>query len=61
MIRSSVSFLLLLVIFLICGSAEARTSDYRRAQTLAKTDPLEAEALFERFMRETPNGKVRRA
>lgn len=61
MIRSSVSFLLLLVIFLICGSAEARTSDYRRAQTLAKTDPLEAEALFERFIRETPNGKVRRA
>lgn len=61
MIRSSVSFFCLLVTFLTVGSAEARTSDYRRAQVLAKSDPLEAEALYERFMRETPNAKIRRA
>jgi hypothetical protein len=59
--RSSVSFPFLLALLLLTGNAEAGNADYRRAKALAQSDPLEAEALYERFMRETPNGKIRRA
>jgi len=57
-IRSSVKFVILLV---LTRSAQAKGSDYLRAQAIAKSDPLEAEALYERFMQETPHGKWRRA
>lgn len=61
-IRSSASCLLAAAFLLTAvARAEARSADYRRAQALVKSDPLEAEALYERFIRETSNDKMRRA
>ena len=61
-IHSSASCLLAAAFLLtVVARAEARSPDYRRAQALVKSDPLEAEALYERFIRETPHDKMRRA
>ena len=61
MIRNSVKFFVLLAHCTLTVSAEAKTPDYHRAQAIAKADPLEAEALYERFIRDTPHSKLRRA
>jgi hypothetical protein len=60
-IRSSGRFFFLLVLLLLSVNAEAGNADYRRARALAESDPMEAEALYEKFLRETSNRKLRRA
>ncbi len=61
MIRNSVRILVVLSQCAVTVGLEAKTTDYGRAKALAKADPVEAEALYERFMRDTSWGKMRRA
>lgn len=52
---------IVLLMALVNPIASSSMHDYRRAQSLASSDPLEAEALYERFVANAEGGKMRRS